>query len=198
VGKQSCGGGVCLVHAGEALISISAGRCPTLDAALPQGAVPNDVELHGDQLRAMVISGPNMGGKSSYMCQARFTSSVLITCSLFLQALLHGMRWLQGLIYTHICFDAHAFARNVEATGATQWMSFQRDHKIDHCLMLRAGWAAGCHGTSGPVGASRAHEAAPRRCNIHTHGRARQHPAGPFHLPGGAQGRICAARCCNA
>lgn len=59
--------------AGEAEISISNGRCPTLDAVLPQGAVPNDVELRGNELRAMVISGPNMGGKSSYMCQVGLT-----------------------------------------------------------------------------------------------------------------------------
>lgn len=53
----------------EALIEIREGRAPLLDDMLPQGAVPNDVVLRGDGLRAMCISGPNMGGKSSYMCQ---------------------------------------------------------------------------------------------------------------------------------
>lgn len=51
------------------MIEIRAGRAPLLDDALPQGAVPNDVVLQGGGLRAMCISGPNMGGKSSYMCQ---------------------------------------------------------------------------------------------------------------------------------
>lgn len=53
----------------EALIEVRAGRAPLLDDLLPQGAVPNDVVLRGNGLRAMCISGPNMGGKSSYMCQ---------------------------------------------------------------------------------------------------------------------------------
>lgn len=56
--------------AAGARLSIRGGRAPLLDALLPQGAVPNDTELGGqDGLRMLVVSGPNMGGKSSYMCQ---------------------------------------------------------------------------------------------------------------------------------
>jgi DNA mismatch repair protein MSH3 len=62
-----------------AMISISAGRSPLLDSLLPQGAVPNDVDLRGDGLRAMVISGPNMGGKSSYMGQACSPTALIIS-----------------------------------------------------------------------------------------------------------------------
>lgn len=57
------------LSAGE--LHVKQGRAPVLDALLPGGAVPNDVDLGGGGLRAMVISGPNMGGKSCYMCQVR-------------------------------------------------------------------------------------------------------------------------------
>jgi DNA mismatch repair protein MSH3 len=50
-------------------IRIEGARSPLLDVILPGGAVPNDVAMGGDGLRMMVVSGPNMGGKSSYMCQ---------------------------------------------------------------------------------------------------------------------------------
>jgi DNA mismatch repair ATPase MutS len=58
-------------NADAAEVRIEAGRAPLLDAVLPGGAVPNDVALGGAGLSTMVISGPNMGGKSCYMCQAR-------------------------------------------------------------------------------------------------------------------------------
>ena len=48
-------------------IAINQGRAPVLDAILPNGAVPNDVALHSDGLRTLVINGPNMGGKSCCM-----------------------------------------------------------------------------------------------------------------------------------
>jgi DNA mismatch repair protein MSH3 len=54
-----------------ASVSFQGGRPPLLDVALPGGAVPNDVSLSEAELRMMVISGPNMGGKSCYMCQVR-------------------------------------------------------------------------------------------------------------------------------
>ena len=61
----------------SARVEIDAGRAPLLDAVLAGGAVPNDVALGGDGLRTMVISGPNMGGKSSYMCQVSSQSMYL-------------------------------------------------------------------------------------------------------------------------
>lgn len=62
--------------AGE--LHIKQGRAPLLDALLPGGAVPNDADLGGDGLKAMVISGPNMGGKSSFMCQVRTTRDLCV------------------------------------------------------------------------------------------------------------------------
>ena len=53
----------------EALI-ITAGRHPVLDAAMQSGRfVPNDVVLDGDRNRMMIITGPNMAGKSTYIRQ---------------------------------------------------------------------------------------------------------------------------------
>ena len=48
---------------------ISGGRHPVLDAAMDPGTfVPNDVDL-GRQFRMMIITGPNMAGKSTYIRQ---------------------------------------------------------------------------------------------------------------------------------
>lgn len=49
-------------------ISIHAGRHPVVEAVLEQAFVPNDVMLN-DRTRMLLITGPNMGGKSTYMRQ---------------------------------------------------------------------------------------------------------------------------------
>ncbi|KAF2158871.1 hypothetical protein M409DRAFT_30658 [Zasmidium cellare ATCC 36951] len=48
-------------------ISITAGRHPMVEQLLLDSFVPNDVKLSSDQTRALLITGPNMGGKSSYV-----------------------------------------------------------------------------------------------------------------------------------
>uniref|UniRef100_A0A7S0PQT4 DNA mismatch repair proteins mutS family domain-containing protein n=1 Tax=Micromonas pusilla TaxID=38833 RepID=A0A7S0PQT4_MICPS len=46
------------------------GRHPTLEAVLDPGSfVPNSVDLRGDAVRALVVTGPNMGGKSCFIRQ---------------------------------------------------------------------------------------------------------------------------------
>lgn len=53
----------------EDLLDISAGRHPVLEQALPLGAfIPNDVLITARR-RMMILTGPNMGGKSTYMRQ---------------------------------------------------------------------------------------------------------------------------------
>ena len=48
-------------------LRVVGGKHPTVDALMGGGYVPNDMDLsHGGQV-AMVITGPNMGGKSSFM-----------------------------------------------------------------------------------------------------------------------------------
>ncbi|MGI9304973.1 MAG: DNA mismatch repair protein MutS [Gammaproteobacteria bacterium] len=49
-------------------IHITAGRHPVVEQVLDEPFVPNDVELD-DERRMLVITGPNMGGKSTYMRQ---------------------------------------------------------------------------------------------------------------------------------
>jgi len=50
-------------------IEIRAGRHPVVEATLDGGAfVPNDLQLD-DERRLLIITGPNMGGKSTYMRQ---------------------------------------------------------------------------------------------------------------------------------
>lgn len=49
-------------------IEIIAGRHPVLDQALDDPFVPNDVTLNAQQ-KMLIITGPNMGGKSTYMRQ---------------------------------------------------------------------------------------------------------------------------------
>ena len=49
---------------------IKAGRHPVLDAMLDAPPVPNDTYLTGAGFSAIIITGPNMGGKSCYIRQA--------------------------------------------------------------------------------------------------------------------------------
>ncbi len=52
----------------QAGLIIKAGRHPVVERTLDTPFVPNDVELHSDR-RMLMITGPNMGGKSTYMRQ---------------------------------------------------------------------------------------------------------------------------------
>ncbi len=57
-----------LVNDGQ--IEIKAGRHPVVEKSLKEGRfVPNDVRLDLDENRFAIITGPNMGGKSTYMRQ---------------------------------------------------------------------------------------------------------------------------------
>ena len=51
-------------------LHIVQGRHPVLDVAVESTVVPNDTNLTAQGPRALVITGPNMGGKSCYMRQA--------------------------------------------------------------------------------------------------------------------------------
>lgn len=53
---------------GDALV-IRQGRHPVLDRLLAGRFVPNDTELGGDGDRLLLVTGPNMGGKSTYLRQ---------------------------------------------------------------------------------------------------------------------------------
>ncbi len=53
----------------EPVISIRAGRHPVVEQVLDEPFIPNDLEL-GAERRLLVITGPNMGGKSTFMRQA--------------------------------------------------------------------------------------------------------------------------------
>nr|XP_015218552.1 PREDICTED: DNA mismatch repair protein Msh3 [Lepisosteus oculatus] len=60
-----------LVLGDEQQIVIKEGRHPAIDLLMGEQDqyVPNNTELQGDGRRAMIITGPNMGGKSSYIRQ---------------------------------------------------------------------------------------------------------------------------------
>ncbi|GAB6875685.1 DNA mismatch repair protein MutS [Thermaerobacter litoralis] len=50
-------------------LRIRAGRHPVLDRALAGRFVPNDIDMDGQEERVMLITGPNMAGKSTFMRQ---------------------------------------------------------------------------------------------------------------------------------
>jgi DNA mismatch repair protein MutS len=59
----------------EPVLEVEAGRHPVLDAVMPQGEfVPNDVALGPDGGLILLITGPNMAGKSTYIRQAALTA----------------------------------------------------------------------------------------------------------------------------
>jgi DNA mismatch repair protein MutS len=53
----------------SAVLHIEAGRHPVVEQVLETPFVPNDLELD-EQRRMLIVTGPNMGGKSTYMRQA--------------------------------------------------------------------------------------------------------------------------------
>ncbi len=54
----------------ESIVTIEGGRHPVIDAMLPASFVPNDLTLRSDDHRFILLTGPNMGGKSTYLRQA--------------------------------------------------------------------------------------------------------------------------------
>src|SRR5260370_3388889 len=73
------------VNAGLRL-SIKGGRHPLVECGLPAGVfVPNDLELDPDNAQIVILTGPNMAGKSTYLRQA--TMIVLLAqCGSFVPA----------------------------------------------------------------------------------------------------------------
>ncbi|KAF2222050.1 DNA mismatch repair protein Msh3 [Elsinoe ampelina] len=53
--------------AGETAIEVSGGRHPMVEQLLLDTYVPNDISLSASTTRALLVTGPNMGGKSSYV-----------------------------------------------------------------------------------------------------------------------------------
>jgi len=54
----------------ESVIAIEEGRHPVMEAVLRRNFVPNDLHLRQDGHRFILLTGPNMGGKSTYLRQA--------------------------------------------------------------------------------------------------------------------------------
>ncbi len=57
----------------SSVLSVRDGRHPVLDRTLESGFVPNDVDLDAESGRLLVLTGPNMSGKSTYMRQVGLT-----------------------------------------------------------------------------------------------------------------------------
>jgi DNA mismatch repair protein MutS len=53
----------------EPVLKITQGRHPVLDVMLAEKFVPNDTDLRPDKTTMMIITGPNMAGKSTYIRQ---------------------------------------------------------------------------------------------------------------------------------
>lgn len=51
------------------VIRIKNGRHPIVEKAMKNGFIPNDVQLDVDSNRLLIVTGPNMAGKSTYMRQ---------------------------------------------------------------------------------------------------------------------------------
>lgn len=56
-------------YSNETCIAVEKGRHPMVEQLLLDTYVPNDTDLASDCTRALLITGPNMGGKSSYVRQ---------------------------------------------------------------------------------------------------------------------------------
>ncbi|MBP39244.1 MAG: DNA mismatch repair protein MutS [Dehalococcoidia bacterium] len=55
----------------DTVLEIEGGRHPVVESSLGPGRfVPNDIDLSNDERQVMIITGPNMSGKSTYIRQA--------------------------------------------------------------------------------------------------------------------------------
>lgn len=63
-------GYVCPEFGTTSEIAIEEGRHPVMEAILRTNFVPNDLQLRGAEHRFILLTGPNMGGKSTYLRQA--------------------------------------------------------------------------------------------------------------------------------
>ncbi len=57
-----------LMHGGDELTAADA-RHPVVERHVPDAFVPNDVTLDGGERQLIILTGPNMGGKSTYLRQ---------------------------------------------------------------------------------------------------------------------------------
>ena len=55
---------------GDSVVTIEDGRHPVMEAVLHAKFVPNDLDLRETERRFVLLTGPNMGGKSTYLRQA--------------------------------------------------------------------------------------------------------------------------------
>ncbi len=69
----------------SSLLVVRDGRHPVLDRELGENFVPNDAELDANGARLLVLTGPNMAGKSTYMRQVGLLV-VLAQCGSFVPA----------------------------------------------------------------------------------------------------------------
>src|SRR5690606_20542503 len=53
----------------EPVLNIVNGRHPMIERLMTDAYVPNSISLSSNSLRALLVTGPNMGGKSSYVRQ---------------------------------------------------------------------------------------------------------------------------------
>jgi DNA mismatch repair protein MutS len=56
------------VHDGDELV-VSDARHPVVERYAPDAFVPNDIDLNGTTRQLVILTGPNMGGKSTYLRQ---------------------------------------------------------------------------------------------------------------------------------
>lgn len=57
------------VHEGDEM-AVAEGRHPVVERHAPDAFVPNDIDLNGTTRQLVILTGPNMGGKSTYLRQA--------------------------------------------------------------------------------------------------------------------------------
>jgi DNA mismatch repair protein MutS len=61
------------VDEGDEIVIVQ-GRHPVIEQVLHSGFIPNDANLNGAESRLMILTGPNMAGKSTYMRQVALIS----------------------------------------------------------------------------------------------------------------------------
>lgn len=116
-------------------ISLRASKHPVLDESMHGGFVPNDVSIDSDKSRLIILTGPNMAGKSTFMRQIAI-SVILAQVGSFVPATFASL-CLVDRIFTRVgAYDDLSAGQSTFMVEMTELSNILRDATKDSLILL--------------------------------------------------------------